>query len=171
MLFLAGCKVERTPEQYIDHADPLELERAAAAAELTDRILALGAALTRGSPSEAVAALSPASDAYLLGPQAGIESVGTESITALVQSLGGEPMPVDIRDVQVTVGPTATVAWFRAVLDLKGVPALGEGVRMTGVFIRREGAWRLVQAHVSAPTTPAAAPAPAEDSASAQAGS
>ena len=61
-MLLAACKIERTPRQFYSQRDPAAAERELFAAELTDRVAAMGPALDRGDLGAAVFALSPAPD-------------------------------------------------------------------------------------------------------------
>lgn len=172
---LAACEINRTPAEYFDHQDRTRRELTEVAEELRDRVLALGPSLERGSASEAMRALNPSPTFYLLGPDEAMVMTGAEQVDAALASLAGEPIAAEVRDVEVGVGPGGNAAWFRARLHLQGGRAVGAPLRMTGVFIRREGAWELVQAHLSLPFTardslrqdslPASPPAPAADSA------
>lgn len=164
----AACEVEPTPREYFDHQTPAAVERQASAEELQDRILAMAQALNRGNASAAMIALAPAPDAYVLTPGDTIALQGADQIGNAFVGAGG---PVTMRDVEVQVGPRQNVAWFRARMGVGG-GAEGEGeMRLTGVYLRNEGAWQLVQAHLSRATDsespPPANPAPAADSAGA----
>lgn len=162
LLAAAGCRVERTPAKYFDHQNTIEAEREAAAAELRDRLLAMGQALDRGNATEALIALSPAPDVYLIGPEAGMVVRGSDRLeAALGNLLESQELSAEVRDVEVGVAPRANVAWFRAELLLPGRTPDGEPLRMTGVYLRDAGIWKLVQAHISLPFTP-----PPADSAS-----
>jgi Fe2+ transport system protein FeoA len=159
-LLLGACKVEQTPQALIDRRLPVQEERAAAAEELRDRLLAMGGALQRGDAAEALTALAPAPDAYVVSPQAALEVLGPEQIGAVLASLAGDPVAVEVRDVAVEMGPLADVAWFRAGMAVQREGVAETMVRITGVYLRREGEWRLVQAHLSTPITPPAPPPP-----------
>ncbi len=155
LLAAAGCRVERTPERYFDHQTTIEAEREAAAAEIRDRLLAMGQALGRGNSTEALIALSPAPDVYLVGPEEGMVVRGSD---LLESTLGGlmesQELAAEVRDVEVGIAPRANVGWFRAELLLPGRTPDGKPLRMTGVYLRDAGIWKLVQAHVSLPFTP-----------------
>lgn len=161
-LVASACKVQRTPPEYIDHRDPIAVLRDAAAEELQDRLLATGQALGRGNASEALLALAPAQDAYLVASDREAVLTGDEQIAGMLGELASPEAPVLLREVLVTVGPRANVAWFRARVG----PAEGPDsalFRMTGVYVRGdEGEWRLVQAHLSAVSPPP--PLPPSDS-------
>lgn len=151
-LLATACKVERTPPEYIDHRQPITVVREAAAEELHDRLLAMGQALNRGDVAEALQALSPAGDAYVLTPQGEAPLTGEEEIAGGLDRFMTERAPVRVHDVLVTVGPRANVAWFRARLD-PAEAAGGDSFRITGVYVRGdEGEWRMVQAHLSPAT-------------------
>jgi hypothetical protein len=150
LLVLSACRVERTPEQYFDHQTTIEAEREAAAGELRDRLLAMGEAIDRGNATEALIALSPAADAFILGPREGMVVSGSERISALLDSLlASRTVAAEVRDVQVGIAARANVGWFRADLALPGIIPGDRPLRMTGVYVRDAGLWKLVQAHLS----------------------
>ena len=155
LLATSGCRVERTPPQYFDHQTTIEAEREAAAAELRDRLLAMGQALDRGNATEALIALSPAVDAYVVGPDSGAVVMGSEKIAAALTGLLEAPTPVsaEVRDVEVGISARANVGWFRAVLALPGHTPGNQPLRVTGVYVRDAGLWKLVQAHLSLPVS------------------
>lgn len=150
LLVLSACRVERTPERYFDHQTTIEAEREAAAGELRDRLLAMGEALDRGNATEALIALSPATDAFILGPREGMVVSGSERISLVLDSLlANHSVSAEVRDVQVGIAARANVGWFRAELVLPGVLPDDRPLRMTGVYVRDAGLWKLVQAHLS----------------------
>jgi hypothetical protein len=168
-LLLGACTIEPTPADYIDRVSSAQ-EGRDAAGEVRDRILAMGQALSRGNAADALVALAPARDAYVVGPQAGLEVTGPEQIGVVLQSLAAQPVPIQTRDVVVSVGPRGNVAWFRALMDAEG-PGDTATIRITGVYLLNEGAWQLVQAHLSTPVTVSPPTSPAEaagDSAAAE---
>ena len=167
-LLASACKVEQTPPEYFDHRDRIATERDASRDELEDRLLALGQALSRGNATEAMIALAPAPDATVLTPVDGEVLTGAEQIGAALQRFAGVPVAVRMRDVRVEVGPLANAAWFAATLDVPGRAPEGTQLQITGVYLRREGAWQLVQAHVSTATPP---PSPQPQSQDGDAGS
>lgn len=157
---LGACKVERTPQELVDHFTPEQHERAAAAAEVEDRMLALAQALNREDMTGVLGALEPAEDAYLVGPEVGGTATGREGISEALRRAAGSPIDVEMRDLVVSVGPRATVAWFRGSLEDPGDPVGSGALRVTGVYIRDAGVWRLVQAHLSRAVTDSAAAPP-----------
>jgi hypothetical protein len=176
LVLAGGCRIERTPPKLVDHPTTMEADREAATGEIQDRLVAMGGALSRGSETEALIALAPAEDAYILGPEQGLVATGAAQIEALLRSLVVGPLDVTVHDVVVTVGPTATVAWFRAVLDVAAADSAPRPVRMTGVYLRDAGSWQLEQAHLSLPLSailpPSSNPSgPAGDSAGVEADS
>lgn len=155
VLLAPACKVEPTPRPYFDQQVPTERERASAADEVRDRLLALAQAMSRGDAVSALEAFSPAPDAYVLGPAEGTTLSGAEQLDSVLQGLSGGAYAVTVRDLQVQVGPRANLAWFRMLLDVPargGAPA-GSTVRATGVYVLNEGVWQLVQAHLSYPAS------------------
>jgi ketosteroid isomerase-like protein len=155
-LLASACKVERTPPEYIDHRQPIADIRGEAAEELQDRLLAMGQALNRGDSSEALQALSPTADAYVIAADGDAVLTGDEQIAGALVEFASLQGTVSLSDVLVKVGPRANVAWFRAQLVHSGATG-GKPVRITGVYLRGdEGEWRLVQAHLS--TSASAAP-------------
>lgn len=148
-----GCKVERTPEEYFDHHDRLLAAREGSSEELHDRIRALGQAIGRGSAAETMLALAPASDLRIVTPDAEIVLEGPDAVRAALDRFVATPVAMEMRDVVVTVGPLGNVAWFEALVDAPGSGPAGTVLRVTGVYRRIEGAWELVQAHVSTPRT------------------
>lgn len=59
----------------------------------------------------------------------------------------------DIRDLQVNISQTGTVAWWYCLLDdvntWRGQPASWENTRWTGVMEKRNNKWIIVQQHFS----------------------
>jgi hypothetical protein len=170
LLLLSGCEIEPTPVDYIDRGTSVEEGRAQAEAEVRDRVLAMGQALGRRNATDAYIALAPARELFVVGPgvEAG-EGPGPQQIRAILGSLASQETPVQAREVVVSVAPRANVAWFHAVLDGAGeeTPPL----RLTGVYELNEGAWQLVQAHLSNPLMPPSPSSPPEsdgDSAAAE---
>lgn len=148
-LLMSACKVERTPVEYIDHRASVAAVRDAAAEELHARLLAMGQALNRGDASEALQALSPASDAYVIIPDQEAILTGEEQIATALDGFANLEGSVRMSEVQVNVGPRATVAWFRAQLERSGGMS-DAPLRISGVYVRGdEGGWRLAQAHLS----------------------
>lgn len=168
-LLAPACKVAPTPREYFDHQMPAAVERQAAVEEIQDRILAMGQALNRGNTDAAMIALAPAPDAYVITPDDTLTRQGAEEIGAILER--GASGPVELREVVVQVGPRQNVAWFRAVMvrtEEEGGAA--QALRLSGVYVRNEGAWQLVQAHLSSPTLPPAPPTESPEPAAAPAG-
>lgn len=59
----------------------------------------------------------------------------------------------DIRDLRIHLSPSGDAAWYSAILDdrgeWKGQPTAWLNTRWTGVLIKQEGKWRIVQMHFS----------------------
>jgi hypothetical protein len=153
----SACKVERTPAEYFDHTERLETVREAAAEEIQDRLLAIGAAIGRGNATEAMIALAPQAEVRIVTPDPDVVLAGSDAVNAALRTLVTTPLQVEVRDVRVTVGPLGNYAWFEADMEAPGTGPGGTLLRMTGLYLRSEGTWSLVQAHVSMPA-PARSP-------------
>jgi len=59
----------------------------------------------------------------------------------------------EIRDLNINISESGTVAWWFCILDdineWKGEPANWEDTRWTGVMEKRDGRWQIVQQHFS----------------------
>ena len=59
----------------------------------------------------------------------------------------------EFRDMQIHISPAGDAAWWSCILDDRntwhGQPANWENVRWTGVLLKREGRWVIVQMHFS----------------------
>jgi hypothetical protein len=175
LLVLAACSVERTPQEYLDPRDPAVVERRESEEELAARVGAFREALARGDRADAVAALIPAADAHVMGVQFndGRPRFGAQGITEALQSLrlptGAVARTPDLRVQAAT--REGGLGWFATHLEL--LPVVGAGgeaqwLRVSGVFMRREGQWRLLQIHLSRAETPAPARPDSADAATAR---
>jgi hypothetical protein len=169
LLALAACSVERTPQEYLDPRDPAAVERRESEEELAARVGAFREALARGDRADAVAALIPSSDAHVMGVQFndGRPRFGGPGIAEALQTLqlptGAVARTPDLRVQAAT--REGGLGWFATHLEL--LPVVGAGgqpqwLRVSGVFMRREGEWRLLQLHLSKAETPAPAPVRAD---------
>lgn len=149
---LGGCRVERTPDEYFDHAASVESERATASGEVRDRLLAFMGAVGRGAATEAVIALNPAENVDVVAPL-GVGLSGSGAIRAVLTQLVSTPVAVQVMEVSVETGPAGNVAWFRMVLEAPGSTPEPSVYEATGTYLRDAGLWELVQAHVSGPIT------------------
>jgi ketosteroid isomerase-like protein len=151
-LLLGACRIERTPQEYIDHRTPVVQVRQAAADELNARLLAVGQALFQGDSGAVMAALALAPDAYVITTGDTLPAAGAEEIRAALEAYLARTQQMRLGDVRVTIGPRGTTAWFRADL-LATVDAGREHLRVTGVLVQGDdGGWELAQAHLSYPT-------------------
>lgn len=156
----SACKVERTPSEYFDHRQWSQEEVSETAAELQDRVLALGQALGRRSPTEAMITLAPDPNAIIFTPQQGVVLSGTAEIQRGIQAFIDSRHALRLSKVTVTVSPQGRTAWFLAEGDAREAP--GEEptpLLVTGVYVQTGGAWQLVSAHISTPEPP---PSPQE---------
>lgn len=146
LLVLTACRIERTPDEYIDLQTSDETERLDAQEELRARILAFGQGLARGNELAALRVLAPAGDVQVIAPaEPGVE-VGARAALDGVAAAVAARRPLRAQNVDVNVNERANLAWFSATLPLRDEAA---PLRISGVFLRQEGTWRLVQMHVS----------------------
>ena len=152
LVALSACKIERTPESYIDPIDTPAGEIEASREELTDRLIATAAAAQRRDNPALIAALVPLSGAGFFGLEADEDSTSNAPVNALVDLFSqGE---VAMTEPVVEVGPGNNVAWFSTTYEVSAAPLDAASVRFSGVFIRQEGEWRLAQGHLSRATPP-----------------
>jgi hypothetical protein len=171
VLALAGCRIQRTPPEYLDQRDPGEVDRQEAANEIRARVGAFRQALTRGDRGTAAAALSPVGLSHVIGLDAhgGLPRYGPGGLAAALDELEIPSVSVArTPDLRVEVSLRQGVGWFATHVELFPVGGDGEpqSFRMTGVMARDRGEWRLAQVHFSrglaladaedAPTTPPA---------------
>ena len=160
-ILLGGCRVERTPDEYFDHASSLELEREASSAEVRDRLLAFVGAAARGDAAGAVLSLNAAEYVEVVAP-AGLEVRGGEAIRALVSQMVTTPVALRVQEIDVETGPASGVAWFRLVIEAPGTTPEPSLYNATGTYLRDAGVWELVQAHLSGPVTSDPSPSPSD---------
>jgi hypothetical protein len=170
LLGIAACRIDRTPQELIDPMNPAIVDRLDAEREVATHVGAFREALTAGSHADAIAALQPLPDAVVIAAEAtqGRARFGEEGIAAALDGVVVPPgtftrMP----DLRVQADTRQRMAWFATHLELFPVTGGGgapERMRMSGVFLRLEGAWRLAHLHLSRESAPAATlPAPAPD--------
>ncbi len=170
LLVLAACRIERTPQELIDPMNPALVDRREAEREVAARVGAFREALSRGSRESAVAALQPLADAHVIGvaEDGGRSSFGAGGIQEALAALEvPEGAVTRMPDLRVQTDTRERMAWFATHLEV--FPTVGGGsgeqrLRMSGVFRRLEGQWRLVHLHLSrageAALSPPEAPAP-----------
>ncbi len=163
LLALAGCRIEPTPSEFFDQQRQVPTEREMAADDLSARLSLLAAALSRADAEGALTALAVSAGAFVIGPETGeLRSGPGAAREALERITAAGPVEMIVREMRVSVGPRASIAWFIA--HLEPIPREGEEsrpvLRMTGVFAQPEGFWQLVQVHMSYPAVTAGAVPP-----------
>jgi ketosteroid isomerase-like protein len=94
------------------------------------------------------------------GTQSGEKLIGWESIRSAVQDQFNafSNTFISYRDQIIEVNETGNTAWFSEIINynfiLDGAAHSYEGLRYTGVLVKKEGKWLLVQTHMSVPETP-----------------
>lgn len=174
LLSLAACKVDRTPPEFYSHPDPAVVDRQEAADEIRTRVRVFAEAVGRMESAEAVQALAPDSMAAVVGvdDNNGMVRFGAPGLSAAVAGLA-ITSPTIVRTPDLRVSASQGMGWFSTHLQLLSTSSATAPVllRMSGVFVRERGEWRLAEAHISRPgtATPAALP-PAPSPAAADSG-
>jgi hypothetical protein len=160
-LSLAACRIQATPEEYIDRQQTPAGEAEASQAELRSRLSSMAQGLQRRSSIEVAAALAPHPDVFLFGVDSTRAVAQGSSVNAVLAEIaaanGTSPGPL-----AVTVDAENRVAWFHQELHDRTAPGPAGTFRFSGVFVRHDGEWRLIEGHLSrplsafAPTPPAA---------------
>ncbi|HEX6373737.1 MAG TPA: nuclear transport factor 2 family protein [Longimicrobium sp.] len=162
LLALSACRVERTPDEYLNPRNPAQVESRDAENEVASRVAAFSEALARGGQADAVAVLAPTAEAHVIGigPNDGRPRFGPLGLSAVIADLqlprGAVARTPDLRVEADGRG----LAWFATHVEV--LPVVGAGgqpqrLRVSGVLNQREGDWRLVQLHMSRAEVPAAA--------------
>lgn len=170
LLALSACRVERTPDEYLNPRDAAQVESREAENEVGARVGAFAEALARGGRSDAVGVLMPTAEAHVIGIglNDGRPRFGPLGLAAAIADL---QLPTDAvartPDLRVESDGRG-LAWFATHVEV--LPVVGAGgqpqrLRISGVFNQHEGDWRLVQMHLSRAETPPQPAAPRADSA------
>jgi ketosteroid isomerase-like protein len=161
LLALAGCKVESTPAEFYNHPDPAVVDRQEAADEIRTRVRVFAESLGRMDTREAVQALAPSPMAAVVGVEGngGVVRFGPAGVDAAVAGLA-ITTPTIVRTPDLRVTASGAMGWFSTHLQLLSTSAATEPVllRMSGVFVRERGEWRLAEAHLSRPFAATARP-------------
>jgi ketosteroid isomerase-like protein len=98
-------------------------------------------------------------DMVNFGTDAAERWIGWEALQDSVQRQfeSTENVIVSTRDLIIFVHKAGEVAWFSMLMDMEGMaqgePFSLEGMRLTGVFEKRDGNWFAVQIHGSVPVS------------------
>lgn len=155
---LAGCTIEETPQEYIDHLTTPAAELDASRDELTARLMSIAPSVQRNDRTSLTGALSPLADVLVLRGERADALTEPRALIDTLISISGDA-EVEVRESVVTIGPNNDVAWFRAVYGLVGEDGPAE-LSFSGVFVREGGSWRLAQGHLTSPVSPPLPPAP-----------
>jgi ketosteroid isomerase-like protein len=150
-LLFAGC-VKPIQEEAVD----LEKEKAAIKFVLEKYVTA--------NESQDIAIIEeiwcPSESIVSFGTESGEKLVGIEAIRKAVQRQFNTFTDTYIskRDQIIELNPTGNTAWFSQIVNYNfihnGTPYAYEGLRYTGVLVKREGKWKLVQTHMSVAEKP-----------------
>jgi hypothetical protein len=149
-LTATACKIERTPQEYIDHRSPVQQVRMAASEELSAMITRFEQLLAAGDLEAGLDTLGFAPDGMLVtsdpAPAEGDNTI-REAMRRRIEGAG----PLRPGGSRVAVGPRGGTAWFLVSLsDSSDAP-----LQLTGTLVRGERGWEIVQAHLSEPVAPA----------------
>ena len=166
-LVIGGCTIESTPQSYIDRVVTPVREVELSEEEIRARLLSISPAIQRGSAADIDAALQAHDRATVIG----LIPEGEATAGSIAQDLGrlrGERAP-RFEGLVVEVGPSNTTAWFRGTLVGDSPVDSTAEIAFSGVFVRQDGAWRLIQGHLSEALSryPPTEALPADDSAAA----
>ena len=176
----AACKAEPTPRSFYNHRDPAVVELQESEGEIRTRVINFVAAINRGDTAAALEAMNPAEVAQVMGPTPGdsMPRFGAAGLRDAFAALRAPALSV-ARTPDLRVSASQTKGWFASHVEL--LPA-GAGqrarLRLSGVFVRDRGDWRLVQIHLVQPpadsvaadsaATDSTQPSPASDEAPAE---
>jgi hypothetical protein len=153
LLALAGCRVQRTPAEYLDQRDPAEVDRQEAADEIRARIGAFRQGLSRGDRATAAAALIPTGLTHVISLErhGGLPRYGPRGLAGALEEIELPGVSVArTPDLRVELSLRQGVGWFATHVELFPVgPGDPQVFRMTGVMVRDRGEWRLAQVHLS----------------------
>jgi hypothetical protein len=140
LLLLGGCKINRTPREFIDRTAPAGERAGVLERMLEERFGEMDAALARGDAAAAAAALHPALGLRVAG------AGGVRGGAALIAALGEVPAEragVVISEWGALPEPNPNFLWFTAELP--------EGGAATGIYQREGAEWRLTLFHLTPP--------------------
>jgi hypothetical protein len=167
---LAACKVEPTPRHIYNHRDPALVELQESEGEIRTRVVNFVSAFNRGDMTEAVQTMNPAEGLQVMGPTPGdsLSRLGPAGLMAALAELR-RPAQGLARTPGLQVSAGQTMGWFAAYVEIlpTDTSRTTERLRVSGVFARERGEWRLVQAHLAQGALPMASP-PSPDSAAAR---
>ncbi|MFP4470301.1 MAG: nuclear transport factor 2 family protein [Bacteroidales bacterium] len=150
LFLVSGCGQEKEPKVDVDkekEAIKLVLEKYALANENQDMALIEDI----WCPSERIVSFGTESDEKL---------VGFQQIKAAVESQFEDfsNTYISYRDQIIDLSEDGNTAWFSEIINynfiLDGEAHSYEGLRYTGVLVKKEGKWKLVQTHMSIPQPP-----------------
>ena len=103
--------------------------------------------------------LAKDTDMIHFGTDAAERLVGYEALIKSMerQNAAVEESKITIRDQEIRVHKSGTVAWYSEIMDFKGKsqgqPFEMEGMRQTGILEKRDDNWVFVQTHTSVPVS------------------
>ncbi len=101
----------------------------------------------------------PSESIVSFGTEGGDKHIGFKEIKKAVQNQfdNFSDTYISYRDQIIEINESGNTAWFSEIINynfiLDGEANSFEGLRYTGVLVKRDGKWKLVQTHMSVPYT------------------
>lgn len=149
IILVSACdnKQEKVDKEQEKNAIKLVLEKYVLANENQD----MGLIEDIWCPSESIVSF---------GTEGGEKHIGFKDIKKAVQNQFNTftDTYISYRDQIIEVNETGNTAWFSEIINynfiLDGEAVRYEGIRYSGVLVKKDSKWRLVQTHMSIPYTP-----------------
>jgi ketosteroid isomerase-like protein len=124
-------------------------------AEALERMTAAGVAMQNGDPGPMINFWAPSDDVTLFGAWGTIEK-GHEAVTSTMRWVGSRFTGADDVDVENTVVASSgdlayTVGFERSRVSVQGGPPRDMAIRVTHIYRRMDGDWKLVHRHADFP--------------------
>ncbi|MGH7458220.1 MAG: hypothetical protein ACREKN_03935 [Longimicrobiaceae bacterium] len=145
VLALTGCEVEPTPRRLYEDPTPEASAGAEAGDEVRLRLELFADALASGEAEQAVEVLRPSADVRAVTGVDADEVRGRERLVAALGEVSGTRGGLPRPEIRVSANEDGGVAWF-----LVGWRGREGAVWLTGVLLRREEEWHLIQVHLDA---------------------
>jgi len=155
--FAFGCNKQSETTRAPEKAPVADLNAEKAAVKtLLDKVVEL---FEKGDIKIAERIFAKDTDMINFGTDAAERWMGYEALMKSLeqQNAAVEEGKITIRDQEIRVHKSGTVAWYSEIIDFKGKsqgqPFAIEGMRQTGILEKREGNWVIVQTHSSVPVS------------------
>lgn len=158
LLALSACKQSSKENTPNEAEQAVEMEKAKA--NISEMLDQLANSIETGNMSIVEKIWCPKEETMLIGTENNEKLIGWTAIKDAIQgqfSKLNETL-ISITDQNIWLSKDGNTAWFFEELNYNFIyndKAMSiEGIRFTGVFVKNtDGAWKLVQGHMSAPTS------------------